>query len=882
MSRWGSAFRLIGSAVASFVSGNWGIFLNTLMMEDGRRRRDRATRAARDAYNNSLKDRLQMFDATADAPRRLVVGRVRVGGQLLRRPWSTGANKEKLTLPLEFAGHEIDAFETFYADDVALTLDGTGWVQTAPYFKTRTESNLVTGTLNGSGGATVTLPHTPLAPPDGSIAATWWNGLFGENHDSGSLAYSVAGNVVTLSGGPAGATYNVSYQYTTGTSLMRIRTWRGTPTQSVAGDVAAEYPGDMRATDHYRGIAMALVDVWFDSDVFTSGPPQISVVMRGARVFDPRTGTTAFSENPALLARWYALHPNGLGMPADELREADAVADANVCDTSTAFTLRKPGGSTEVVTLPRYRAGMVASTDADPRQVWGELLEAMAGRFGWQGGTLRVRCGALRPAVADIDESWVFRAAGDGAGRDDAHVRIANGTAREAKVNAVTGSCVDPSQRWQVLPFPRVADPVLIARQGSYPMEVELQAVNHIAHAQHLGTLMIRQSQASLRMEMQTGLTGYRCELLDVVTLSLPRYGMKAKTMEVTGWRWHPTEGVSLKLAEITDAMFVPVAELAGRDPAPDSNLPLPWEVPRVTGVAVTSNTAQVADGSVITRLVVTWNPVAELSVASSGEIEVQYHDLTLPLPAGDWASWPERGNATRAVIPGVAGGHPYAVRVRAVRGVPYVRGDWSALASVIAAAKRVPRVYRQADPPTGAGVLDGDEWFETDNGNRYYLRVAGAWVPLDVGTGGLAPGAATEVFRTTGTSGVTVTGVYTSPDGFASVRNTLICTVSFTAAADGEALLVFDAQGYFVNSTAALSGGRWSIQDQAASWDSWRRVEKAVQASQTDIFPAHTTRRFAVVKGVAYTFGVYASKLNPGDTFVVENHELRAEVVYR
>lgn len=829
MSRLGSAFRLIGSFFVSAVTGQWGAFLSTLMMEDGRRRRDRANRAARNAYNDSLVDRIQTLDVSADPARRLALGRVRVGGQMLRQPWSTGANREKLTMVLEFAGHEIDAFEGWYADDVALTLDGNGWVQTAPYFKQRTESGLVSGVLNGSGGASVTLPHTPLAPPAGSISATWSEGV-GESQNAGSVAFTVAGNVVTLSGGPPGAGFNVSYQYLTGSSLMRIRSWRGTPTQSVGGDVAAEYPGDMRATDHYRGVAVAVVDIFFDSDVFTSGPPQISALLRGARVFDPRTSTTAWSQNTALLKRWYALHPNGLGLPADELREADVIADANVADISTAFTVRKPDNSTEVVTLPRYRASLVAATDADPREVWGELMEADAGKWGWQGGTMRMRCGALRSSSGTVGPDWIFRVAGEGARDGEAAVRITNAMPRDRKVNIVSGKCVDPAQRYQVLPFPSVRDSVLVARDGAFPLEVEFGAVDHIAHAQHLASIMIREGQAPLRMEMQTGLRGYRCELLDVFLHDHPRYGMKAKPMEVVGWRWSPSEGVSLRWAEISAELFTPQAELRGRDPSPDSNLPLPWDVPRVTGVAVTTNTAAVADGSIITRLVVTWDAVAALTVASSGQIEVQYHDMTQPLPAGDWASWTERGDAVQAVIPGVRAGRPYVVRVRAVRGVPYVRGDWSLQAATATAQ------------------------------------------PLPI----------TDVFTTTGSSIVTVTGTYTTPDGYASVRNTLVCSVSFTAKADGEAILTLDGRGNFVNSSGSPASVRWSIQNDAVAFDVWKRVEKSVAAGATDQFPLQSTRRFAVSAGVAYTFGVYASKLNGGDTFLIDGHELRAEVVYR
>lgn len=656
------------------------VVATAVQLYDQRREQQKARNAAREAYNASLVDRLQTVDAQAAAPRRLVLGRVRLGGQMLRRPWSTGANRERLTMVLEFAGHELDAFESWYIDDTLVTRDANGWVQTAPWFKTRTETGSALASLDGSGAATVNLPNTPIA---GTVVANWFTGS-GDGQTAGTLTISVSGSTVTLSGGPGGGNYSLSYQYTVGTSLVRIRPYVGTATQSVGADLASEYPGDVRSTDHYRGIALAVVDLVYDTDVFTAGPPQISAVVRGARVLDVRTSTTAWSENPALLAYHYARHANGLALPSDELRTSDWIEAANVCDTSTNFTVRKPGGSPETVTLPRYRAGMVIDLTADPVAQLSELIEAMAGRMGWQGGVLRVRAGALRSTVsATIDEGWVHQVDGS----NQPFMKITDGVPRAQKINSVTGTCVDPSQRYQLLPFPRVADQTLIDAEGSYQLEVEFGAVTHIAHAQHLASIMIREGQAALRVEMLTGLDGYRAELFDVFPVTMPRYGWTNKLMEVTGWRWSPVDGVTLRLAEVSSDIWSPAAELVGRDPAPNSNLPNPWDVPTPTGVAVTSNTTAVADGSVLTRLVVTWNAIAQLPVAASGRVEVQYIDQSQALPAGDWPSWEERGDATRAVIPGVVAGRPYLVRVRAVRSVPYVTGNWSTQILHIAAA---------------------------------------------------------------------------------------------------------------------------------------------------------------------------------------------------
>ena len=123
---------VLGYAVGVY-TGNWTLFASALVGErQAQINRDRERRA-RDAYNAALVGRLQQSTAQPAAARRLVLGKTRHGGQALRPPFSHGTNSEKLTMVLEFAGHEITEFTQFYAYDTPLELDEDGWVLTAPW-----------------------------------------------------------------------------------------------------------------------------------------------------------------------------------------------------------------------------------------------------------------------------------------------------------------------------------------------------------------------------------------------------------------------------------------------------------------------------------------------------------------------------------------------------------------------------------------------------------------------------------------------------------------------------------------------------------------------------------------------------------------------------
>ena len=109
------------AAVVAAYFGYWNyaaaFLFNGVSAETQRRAKNRA----RDAYNASLQDRMVMLGRLPEAPRTIALGRVRaVEG--VRRRWVSGDNNEKLTLIVSFAGHEIDGFETFWFNDIPLSL----------------------------------------------------------------------------------------------------------------------------------------------------------------------------------------------------------------------------------------------------------------------------------------------------------------------------------------------------------------------------------------------------------------------------------------------------------------------------------------------------------------------------------------------------------------------------------------------------------------------------------------------------------------------------------------------------------------------------------------------------------------------------------------
>lgn len=948
----------------------------------GVHQRRKAESRARAAYNASLQDRNVTLRGTLQA-RQIVLGKARTGGVLVFAG-STGDDKEKLTLVLALASHRIAGVDAVYFNDEEVPLDGSGYVTGGTYSKTTTEATTDTISIT-SGSGSVALPYTPTS----TVTVAYTPGG-DDTTDIRADSVSVVGNTVSVTGMGGGTftgTAVVSYQHTLVESKARVRWMLGTDDQAAFADLITQFPAEWTSAHTLSGIAYLVAELDYDPDVYPAGIPNISAVVRGAdEVYDPRTLTTGYSENPALLLRHYLLHPLGGRRTVAQLDGASLIEAANVCDTSVNYG----AGATAL-----YTAGTVANTEQTPGSVCDELAEAMAGRWGYSGGVIRVRAGSVGAAVAAIDADWLA----------EGSLTVQPRRPRAELGNVMQGSFVDPASNWQLVPFPRVPEgaelAAMVAEDGGMelPQEIEFGAVTRVGQAQQVAATLLREARQALTVTMDCNLRAYSLQIFDTVTLTLERYGWDAKLFEVVQRSFTLGGAIRLTLRETGSAIYAFGTSFGTTDALPNTSLPNPWVVPTVGALVATSGASVLPDGSIVARVVLTWPAVADRGVTQGGYIELAYRE------AGDAAATFQTVRAdsfTGHTIVGLRGGRAYVFQARAVNGLG-VRGRYSAQTAHTVWRARAPAIYRQDATPTD-DVRDGDVWFDTDAGNAQYLRFSGAWVSvrdagiaaalsaandaqatadgkiatywqttapgsasegdiwfdtdagfkqyrytsgvwtaaddtrigqaisdasdaqatadgkvttfvaasaptadavgdlwldtddgnklyrwsgsawvaLALGTGAIASNAATEVYVTTPSSAVTVTGIFTTPDSFASVRNTVIATVTFTPTASGTAQLFFDGRGQYVNASGSVADARWSIQDDGGTFDVWKRVDVGIAIGATISFPVQTSRRFNVTGGVAYSFSLYASKLNTGDTFTVDQMEMRAEVIKR
>jgi hypothetical protein len=534
-----------------------------------------------------------------------------------------------------------------------------------PYVPRVLQNATSTITLNGSGSGSVVLPNLPI-----SVFVAYQAG--GDTIDIDATSYTTTvGSTVTVTGatGLAGSAVTVSYTYDVSgpaASRARVRKYLGAPGQAADAAMVTNLPGVWTAAHTVTGVAYLVVELDYDPDAFPHGLPNVSAQVRGAKVFDPRTGATAWSENPALLMRHAALHALCGRLPAGAVNDASVMVAANACDVATAYVVNGQSYS-----RARYTAGTVVRSGMRGQDVLNDLAQAMGGKWAFIEGALKLRAGAYVTPLQTLDETWL---SGTSA------VQVQPRANRQDVFNSITGKFADESSDYQVLDVPRVASSAYIAEDGAeLPLNQQFNAVTFSGQAQQLEAQQMRDARQGLRVSLACNMRADPVEWGDTLLVNLARFGWVGKVFEVLDTSYTLDGGILLSLKETTSTIWDLGTSFTATDPAPNTFLPSPFVVPPITGLTVTStNAVQVrnADGTVVQRMRVSWAALTDQAVlASGGGVEVRYGRLGQT--EAQWSSVTAEGASTQLDIAGVQPGQLYLVKARAFNAL--VSGGWSA-----------------------------------------------------------------------------------------------------------------------------------------------------------------------------------------------------------
>lgn len=347
-----------------------------------------------------------------------------------------------------------------------------------------------------------------------------------------------------------------------------IKPFTGSPTQNIYTTLSALTDGPTWANKETgddtnfrgQGIACLYVRLRYDQNVFAQGIPLITAKIKGKKVEDPRTSTTAYSANAALCIRDYLISKYGMNATG-EIDDTSFNAAANVCDESVSLS----GGGTE----NRYEMHGAISLARTPSDILSSMMTTCNGNLFWGQGKWILKAGDYSASV----ETFTL---------DDLRgpITVDTKVSRRDNFNVVRGLFVSAADDYVKTDYPQIRSQTFIDDDGGIEnaLDLELPLTTSSTMAQRLAKMTLFRAREQMVVQADFSLKAFDVQVGDVVSLTISRYGWNAKQFEVVGWSFQndPDSGgqtVSLTLRETSSAAYDWNAEEEDLK-VNDSNLP--------------------------------------------------------------------------------------------------------------------------------------------------------------------------------------------------------------------------------------------------------------------------------------------------------------------
>ena len=489
----------------------------------------------------------------------------------------------------------------------------------------------------------------------------------------------------------------------------------GTAGQTVNTTLNAALPSVWTSDHRLRGVAYLYVRLKFNQDLFSGEVPDVSVIVKGRKVYDPRSGLTQWSANAALCQRDYMTNTEfGLGIPSGEIDSTTFNNAANVCDESVALN----GGGTEA----RYTCNGIFDMSLSPEDALGALLTASAGSAVYSGGLWFISAGAYDTPTVTINE-------------DDLRgpISVQTKPSRRDTVNGVKGTYITSKNNYQPSDFPPVVDSTYLSQDGGERLwqEVELPFTNSSAMAQRLARIQLERARRGKVVRMPCKLTVFQLRGGRNVMVNNTRFGWTNKVFEIVdlavvtdtaGEGGDPSPGVDLLLREVDSGIWSwSSTQETQVDIAPGVTIHDPSTIATPSGLALSTSNLLQLDGTITPRIQVQWSAPANQFIISGGMVLIEYKKTSESLFVGAASVG---GGKTEHFIPGVHAGVSYDVRIAFMNAYGTVSAYSSVATMTVSGDVTAPAAPTGLAATAGPGciVLDWNDNTEADL-DRYIVE---------------------------------------------------------------------------------------------------------------------------------------------------------------
>lgn len=406
----------------------------------------------------------------------------------------------------------------------------------------------------------------------------------------------------------------------TGSSLLRVETRVGNPTEAAYGEIVSAFP---QWTTEHRGDGVAsllacqyAVGQEYYLSLFPNGiNTNYRVVARTSKVKHPITGAISYNENAAAIIRDYMTHADGMRLPeglfTTPLAQAGWVSAYNRSVEGVAIAA---GGSE-----PRYRLWGSYQLNERPADVLGRMLACCDGRLvPTPDGGLTLDIGAWSEPSVVLTAEAITGFSEVGRGRDVM-----------TSANTIRATFLDPSQDYQSTDADPWADEDDVSERGEEAKDVQFNMAPSHSQARRLMKLEWFRANPSWVGTFNTNLMGLAAFGERLIRIQYPLFGINS-VFEVLDFKFILGEGGILQGATI-QVQSMP-QEAYQWDPsqegtAPvsdhtevDDDLPVP-DAPSVLFSGATAELSFPPTGNLLLSYMVRWKKTADTTWTIAGPL---------------------------------------------------------------------------------------------------------------------------------------------------------------------------------------------------------------------------------------------------------------------
>jgi hypothetical protein len=399
----------------------------------------------------------------------------------------------------------------------------------------------------------------------------------------------------------------------------------GHTTSQPDDDVIAELPREW-LEDHARPlkqIAYLWATLRHNPNVFSGGAPSIRATVKGRLVYDPREDSTnggtggqrrddpstwRWSNNWALCVRDF-IHSSeyGMSIPNDLIDDASVIAAADTSDELIDAPSDRESEDDPMPKIPRYTIDGIFETSETPIDTLARLLQAGNGALLNYGGKFRLYAGMpVAPALDTTTGQPIVLTPDDL--RNDEDVQITRMPGRKERVNVVRGTYINPAKNYIPDQFPEATNKELIAQDGNMelPLQLQLDFTQHPDRASYIAAVVLKRERL-MRWSWPMNASGAQLIPLTQIAVTHPHFGWTNKPAFIRDRVRLPSGAVNLLLEEYADSTWDQEINPAAF-PRP-TTLPNPFQVDPPIDVAASETMQRNPDGTLVSVVVLTWNP---------------------------------------------------------------------------------------------------------------------------------------------------------------------------------------------------------------------------------------------------------------------------------